>query len=114
MSTKTQDELEQPAKVYQIDALSEQLGRVESLVTNLVNEAKNQVSSKYFEERLVSQATAYETKLKDQDEKQTLRVDALEKEVKRNSAAFNKFTWAVIIAGIGIVASAVGIVWLGR
>lgn len=111
---KTQEELEQPAKQYQLEALSEQMLRVEGLVQTLVADSKNQVSAKYFEERLVAQSTAFEERLKDQDEKQTLRTNDLQKEVTRNSAAFNKFTWAVIVASIGIVASAAGLVWFGK
>lgn len=80
---KTQDELELPAKVYQLVGIEDRLegltAEVKSLRETIVNNSNNQVTSKQFEDSLLAIRSAFEEKLKDEIGKVHLKYGPIER-----------------------------------
>lgn len=111
MARKSQEEMEAPAKVWQVEALNGTIDEVKVLVQTLVAKSDNQVTNKRFEEGLLAQSTAFADKIADEKDKLNLRIDGLSKDVKRNNNNMTKFTWIVIGVGMTIIGSAVSVIY---
>lgn len=101
---KTQAELEQPAKVYQVEAVA---SKVDQLIDahadtdrKLTTVLENQISAKQFEDRLLAISTAFDEKLKDEIYKVHVAYGPFKKYVSR--MAWIIFSQLVVIVG-GII-----------
>lgn len=63
MDKKTQEELERPAKVYQVDAIHTELIGVRKLLEEQTSFIKTTVTSAYLEERLKTIDEKFEAKI---------------------------------------------------
>lgn len=64
MDKKSQEELEKPAKVYQVDALHNEVVAVKRLLEDQNSMLKGAISAPYLEERLKNLNSEFEAKLK--------------------------------------------------
>jgi len=85
---KTQEELEQPAKNYQIEALETQFKSfstevrtnfvtVNQNIQTLINQSQSQISPQTFQENLSALKTSLETKVDEEIEKVQLKYDPI-------------------------------------
>lgn len=115
---KTQEELEQPAKVYQLDALQNRFDSFERQITQgfstmntslqtLITQSQSQVTPQQLNENVSAAKLAMQQELKEE-----VRVINLEYgPLKRN---VTKFLWAVIAEAIIIVGQVIYITYLSN
>lgn len=108
------DEMEAPAKVWQIAALDQKFDAQKILLETLVAKSDNQVSVKQFEEGLLAQREVFQAKIQVEVDKLSSRIEELEKDLEKNNGNMSKFTWIVIGTGVSIIGTAIAIIYFSQ
>jgi len=113
-SKATQDEMESPAKQWQVAAVDDKVTALTTLVQTMAAKQESTISVKMFEDRVNSIVTSIIEKMNNELGKRDSKIEDLEKALKQNNSRVNKFTAAIISASVFIVGAAIVILLFGR
>lgn len=121
---KTQEEAELLVKNYQLDAVESQVQALQEQmkegfkqanegIRTLIQKSDGQVTPQQLTDNVSALKSGFDQQIKESEEKQTLRINRLEENVKGNNKNMNRFTWIVIGTGVSIIGAAFVIVLKG-